>query len=152
VWNGTRGALYQFGTHKDTEIRGTQQVFGSNGFHEGAVAGPGAGTPVTIDQAWFQNLGSGFGPVASQFIEDGSFVKLREVSVSYDADHPFIQRSLGIQSLRIQLSGRNLVTWTDYTGIDPETNLGGAEVNLQGVDYFNNPATRTFVLTLGFNR
>ena len=74
VWNGTRGALYQFGTHKDTEIRGTQQVFGSNGFHEGAVAGPGAGTPVTIDQAWFQNLGSGFGPVASQFIEDGSFV------------------------------------------------------------------------------
>lgn len=152
VWNGTRGALYQFGTHKDTEIRGTQQTFGANGFHSGAVAGPGAGTPVTIDQAWFQGLGSGFGPVASQFIEDGSFVKLREVAITYDADQPFIRNSLGIESLRIRLSGRNLVTWTDYRGIDPETNLGGAEVNLQGIDYFNNPSTRTFALTLGFNR
>lgn len=152
VWNGTRGALYQFGTHKDTEIRGTQQTFGSGGFHNGPVAGPGAGTPVTIDQAWFQGLGSGFGPVASQFIEEGSFVKLREVAITYDADHAFIQRSLGVQSLRVTLAGRNLATWTDYKGIDPDTNLGGAEVNLQGIDYFNNPSTRTFVLTFGFNR
>lgn len=152
VWNGTRGALYQFGTHKDTEIRSSQIAFGSNGFHEGAVAGPGAGTPVTIDQAWFQGLGSGFGPVASQFIEDGSFVKLREVAVTYDARFPWIQSSLGVETVRIRLAGRNLITWTDYNGIDPETNLGGAEVNLLGIDYFNNPATRTFVLTLGFNR
>ncbi|HEX7123781.1 MAG TPA: hypothetical protein VF178_15495, partial [Gemmatimonadaceae bacterium] len=152
VWNGTRGALYQFGTHKDTEIRGQQRAFGSPGFHQGPVAGPGAGTPVTIDQAWFQGLGSGFGPVASQFVEDGSFVKLREVAVTYDANWGWIQRSLGVENLRIRLAGRNLVTWTDYSGIDPETNLGGAEVNLLGVDYFNNPATRTFVLTLGFNR
>lgn len=152
IWNGTRGALYQFGTHKDTEIRGTQQVFGSGGFHAGPVAGPGAGTPVTIDQAWFQGLGSGFGPVATQFIEDGSFVKLREVAVTYDADHQWIRNALGVESVRIRLAGRNLFTWTDYSGIDPETNLGGAEVNLLGVDYFNNPATRTYVLTLGFNR
>ena len=50
------------------------------------------------------------------------------------------------------LAGRNLVTWTNYSGIDPETNLGGAEVNLMGIDYFNNPSTRTFVLMLGLSR
>lgn len=152
LWNGTRGALYQFGTHKDTEIRGTEQVFGRNGFHDGAVAGPGAGTPVTIDQSWFQGLGSGFGPVASQFIEDGSFVKLREVAVSYNVTGDWLRSVLGMRNLEVRLAGRNLFTWTDYSGIDPETNLGGAEVNLQGIDYFNNPSTRTFVLMLGLSR
>jgi hypothetical protein len=152
VWNGTRGALYQFGTHKDTEIRNTEQVFGSSGFHPGAVGGPGAGTAVVIDQSWFQGLGSGFGPVASQFIEDGSFVKLREVALAYEADQPWARRLFGGSSVKIRLAGRNLFTWTDYSGIDPETNLGGAEVNLLGVDYFNNPSTRTFVFSLGFSR
>jgi hypothetical protein len=152
VWNGTRGALYQFGTHKDTEIRGTEQVFGQGGFHNGAVGGPGAGTPVTINQSWFQNLGSGFGPVASQFIEDGSFWKLREVSVAYVFMSPWVKNALSMSALEIRVAGRNLFTWTDYSGIDPETNLGGAEVNLQGIDYFNNPSTRTFVLMLGLSR
>ena len=152
VWNGTRGALYQFGTHKDTEIRDTQQTFGRNGFHEGAVGGPGAGTSVLIDQGWFQGLGSGFGPVASQFIEDGSFWKIREVSVAWKLTAPWVRSYTSMGMLEIRLAGRNLFTWTDYSGIDPETNLGGAEVNIQGIDYFNNPSTRTFVLMLGLSR
>ena len=149
-WNGTKGALYNFGTHKDTEIRNTNQVFGRNGFHDGPVAGPGAGTAVLIDQDWFQGLGSGFGPVAAQFIEDASYVKLREISVSYTLDQPFVKR-LGVHSVDMRVAGRNLKTWTDYTGIDPETNLGGAEVALRGIDYFNNPQTRSFVFAVGLN-
>jgi hypothetical protein len=50
------------------------------------------------------------------------------------------------------VAGRNLHTWTDYTGIDPESNLGGAAVLIQGIDYFNNPQTRSFVISLGLNR
>jgi TonB-linked SusC/RagA family outer membrane protein len=149
-WHGTKGALYNFGTHKDTEIRNTNQVFGSNGFHEGPVAGPGAGKAVLIGQSWFQGLGSGFGPIASQFIEDASYVKLREISVSYTLDQPFVRR-FGMNSIDLRAAGRNLKTWTDYTGIDPETNLGGAEVALRGIDYFNNPQTRSFVFTVGLN-
>jgi hypothetical protein len=152
VWNGTRGALYQFGTHKDTEIRDTQQTFGQNGFHEGPVAGPGAGQSVLIDQAWFQFLGSGFGPVSAQFIEKGSFMKVREISVGYNLTAPWVKNWTSMGMLEIRLAGRNLFTWTDYTGIDPETNLGGAETNLTGIDYFNNPSSRTFVLMLGLSR
>jgi len=50
------------------------------------------------------------------------------------------------------VAGRNLHTWTNYRGIDPEANLAGATALIQGVDYFNNPQTRSFVLSLGLNR
>jgi len=151
VWNGTKGALYNFGTHKDTDIRGSTVTFGKD-FMPGPVGGPGAGTPVVIGQSWFTGLGSGFGPVASQFIEDGGFTKLREVSVGYVMDGPWVDRLFGLNSIEVRVAGRNLKTWTKYTGIDPETNLGGAEVGLRGVDYFNNPQTRSFVFTVTLNR
>ncbi len=161
VWDGTRGALYQFGTHKDTEIRGGTFVFGPATdaapsypfFGGGAVAGPGAGTPVVIDAgSWFQSNGSGFGPVATPFIEDGTYTKLREISVAYTFDQPWVSRTLSLSSIDLRLSGRNLKTWTDYRGIDPEANLGGAAVAFQGIDYFNNPQTRSIVVSVGLNR
>ena len=153
VWNGTKGALYFFGTHKETdkqyidaggqEQRGEKMVF--------AGVGPGAGTEVILDQdSWYTGLGSGFNGPASQFIEDGSYVKLRELSVSYKFDHPKIKKWTGLSDIDVRVSGRNLVTWTDYTGIDPETNLFGT-LNRQGFDYFNNPQVRSYVLTLRLN-
>ncbi|HEX6966962.1 MAG TPA: SusC/RagA family TonB-linked outer membrane protein [Gemmatimonadaceae bacterium] len=151
IWNGTRGALINFGTHKDTEIRGQIRTFGKD-FMPGAVVGPGAGTPVVIDENWYEGLGSGFGPVSAQFIEPGGYVKLREIAVAYTFDQPFVQHTLGLSSIDLRLSGRNLVTWTRYTGIDPETNLSGALAAIQGIDYFNNPQTRSFVITVGLNR
>ena len=151
IWNGTKGALHNFGTHKDTEIRGDSVVFGQS-YLPGPVGGPGAGTKVEIGQAWFTGLGSGFGPVASQFIEDGGFVKLREISVGYSLNGEWVDRLFGLSSIDVRISGRNLKTWTKYTGIDPETNLAGAEVGLRGVDYFNNPQTRSFVFTITLNR
>ncbi len=153
VWNGTKGALLFFGTHAETRVRNAVQVFGQNGWYEGAVAGPGVGTPVVIDEEWYtSNVGSGFTGPASQFIEDGSYVKLREVSVAYNWSNNWLRDRLGFTDVDLRVSGRNLVTWTDYTGIDPETNLGGAEVAFQGADYFNNPQTRSVVFSIGLNR
>ena len=165
IWNGTKGALYNFGTHGDTRQRadctynadgdlactGNERTFGKD-FMRGPVFGPGAGTAVPIGENWYTGLGSGFGDVASQFLEDGSFVKLREISVGYTFDNRWVRQSLGLTSLDLRLAGRNLVTWSKYSGIDPETNLGGAEVAAQGIDYFNNPQTRSFVISLGINK
>ena len=55
----------------------------------------------------------------------------------------------GLSDIDIRLSGRNLHLWTDYTGIDPETNLNNT--NGRGMDYFNMPNTKSYVLTLRFN-
>jgi hypothetical protein len=106
---------------------------------------------VVLDEdTWFGNLGNWFSGPGSQFIEDGTFLKVREISVSYNWSAPFIQRA-GFSNVDIRLAGRNLWTQTDYTGIDPEANLGGA-TSSRGNEYFNNPQARSIVFTLGFNR
>jgi hypothetical protein len=64
------------------------------------------------------------GTLRNYFIKPGSFMKWREVSVSYDAPSRLAGR-LGAGALSATLSGRNLNTWTRYTGLDPENNLGG---------------------------
>lgn len=150
IWNGTRGALYNFGTHIDTDIRGSQVVFGKS-WLPGPVGGPGAGMPVVLDESWFEGNGGGFGPVSSQFVEPGGYTKLREIALAYSFDQPWV-KNFGFSTVDLRVSGRNLYTWTKYRGIDPEANLAGAAVLIQGIDYFNNPQTRSFVVSLGLNR
>jgi hypothetical protein len=83
-------------------------------------------------------------------IEDASFIRLREVSLSYSLPQKWIANSF-IRSLEIGVSGRNLLLITDYSGIDPETNLSGTSNSL-GRDYFNMPNTKgyTFNLQISF--
>jgi TonB-linked SusC/RagA family outer membrane protein len=169
IYNGTRGALRSYGTHKDTEQRatcptittctGNERVFGQNGWYEGPVVGPGADTPVPIGENWYVaqagavGLGScSFSGYSEDCMEDGSYVKLREISVAYTLTQPWVAARLGLSSIDLRVAGRNLMTWTDYTGYDPETNLGGAIQRTRGMDYFNMPQTRSFVFTVGLNR
>ena len=166
VWNGTKGTLYFFGTHQDTQgLREGQHVYGGD-YMPQAIVGPGAGTPVylvcpagataatcpTQGLNWFAGDGGGFGANSAQFIEDGSYVKLREISLGYTIDRPWLTRALNVSSVDVKIAGRNLKTWTKYTGFDPETNLAGAEVPITGVDFFNNPQTKSFIFTVTVNR
>ena len=149
VWNGTRAALNTVGTSAESALRNQSVIFGSS-FLPGPVAGPGAGTAVTLDQNWFANYyGWSFASTIGQpFYEDGGFVKLREVSVGYSLHNRFVTHTLGLSTIDLRLAGRNLAVWSDYTGADPETNLAGAETGARGIDFFNNPQTRSFVFTV----
>jgi TonB-linked SusC/RagA family outer membrane protein len=154
VWNGTKGALYNFGTHSDTYIRNTPVAYGTNYFVDRypTVAGPGAGKTFVVGQSWWQGEGGGFGDVSAQFIEPGGFAKLREIALAYTLDQPWIPNRLGFSSIDLRIAGRNLHTWTKYSGTDPEANLAGAAVLAEGIDYFNLPATRSLVFSVGLNR
>ncbi len=77
-------------------------------------------------------------------------MKLREIAVNYRVPVS-LSRRMGMSGIDLRLAGRNLKTWTNYTGYDPETNLGGGS-NVTGVDYFNNPQTRQWILSVGLNR
>jgi TonB-linked SusC/RagA family outer membrane protein len=154
AYDGTRGALNHFGTSRESQVLrdGGNYVFGQTYFRTQRVAGPGAGTAVPLDEAWFTGAGGIFNGPDSQFLEDGSFVKLREISVSYLLDAPWVSQTIGFSSIEVRLAGRNLHTWTNFKGIDPETSLLGSATAVRGVDYFNNPQTRSFLMSLTFNR
>jgi TonB-linked SusC/RagA family outer membrane protein len=159
VWNGTRGRMVFFGTHGSQiwETTAQQDLRNYNGTvipegttFRGYVQDFGNG-PVAIDQAWFvDGPGSGFNGPTGQFVEDGGYVRLREVSLQYAINSQKFSDITGLRSVELGVVARNLALWTDYSGIDPETNLYGPS-NLQGIDYFNNPGTRSFVFTLGIN-
>ena len=158
MWDGTRSALYRFGTHKDTQIRSQVGQFGKNWETDvyPDVAGPGAGLPAFTNvkewQAWFTGPGGAAGDAQAQFVENASFVKWRELAVSYRIEQPGVVGKIGLSSAIVRIAGRNLHTWTKYRGLDPESSLGGAEFLTQGIDYFNNPLTRSFVIALTLNR
>jgi hypothetical protein len=88
------------------------------------------------------------------YVEDASFLKLREVTLSYDVPRSFVERFAGgrLRSLQLNLSGRNLATWTDYTGLDPEVSNFGNQPIARNIDVAPFPPSRTFWFsaTLGF--
>lgn len=77
-------------------------------------------------------------------VESGSFVKLREVALTYELP----SFASFIKSLSVSLVGRNLISWDDYDGYDPETNAGGNSSVLRGIDFGNVPIPRTYQLSL----
>lgn len=76
-------------------------------------------------------------------IDDGSFVKLREVSLSY-AFGNFKK----IKDITLSVSGRNLISWDNYKGYDPEVNAGGQSTILRGIDFGAVPIPRTYSVGL----
>ena len=93
------------------------------------------------------------------WIEDGTFIKLREVSASYTLDWAPLRR-LFQEGVDLTLSGRNLWVWTDYSGYDPEINLFGTNAGGlgsvqttaadRGFDFGGYPIPRTYSITARF--
>lgn len=77
-------------------------------------------------------------------------MRLKEASVRYSFNGDGFRETTGLRSIDVGVSARNLFLITDYTGIDPETNLTGP-TNGFGLDYFNNPNTRSWYFNLRVN-
>ena len=76
-------------------------------------------------------------------VESGSYIKLREIALSYQL--PSFAKF--IKSSSISLVGRNLISFDDYDGYDPETNAGGNSSVLRGIDFGNVPIPKTFQIS-----
>ncbi|MFN2564867.1 MAG: SusC/RagA family TonB-linked outer membrane protein [Gemmatimonadaceae bacterium] len=85
--------------------------------------------------------------IYEEYIEDGSFIKLREVALTVGLGQALASR-LRARAVSIRLAGRNLYTWTDYSGLDPEVNLFSAQTVARGVDFATTPLPRTFTMSL----
>lgn len=76
-------------------------------------------------------------------VDNGSYVKLREIALSYK-----LPKVKYISSWAVSLIGRNLISWDNYRGYDPETNAGGNSDLFRGVDFGNVPIPRSYQLQL----
>ena len=101
------------------------------------------------EQAGLDRL-AGFAAGQAVYVESTAFVKIREIRLSYEMPGTLVSKLFNgrAQSARIELSGRNLKTWTDYTGLDPEvSNFGnGALGRIQDVTPY--PPSRSFYFTI----
>jgi TonB-linked SusC/RagA family outer membrane protein len=79
--------------------------------------------------------GNTFRSGTTHFVENGDFLRLRNVNLSYTLPQTLVQ-AIKLRNLRVFVQGQNLVTWTDFKGWDPEMSFG----ILQGAQY---PAMRT---------
>ncbi len=87
------------------------------------------------------------------YIEDGSFVKLRELSLNVDVPTQYVDAlGLGSRYLRLGVVGRNLLMFTDYSGLDPEVANFGAAAVRNNLDIGPYPPTRSFFfnISVGF--
>lgn len=86
--------------------------------------------------------------VSSRFIEDGSYLRFKNVTLGYSLDDEMLRKTF-FSSIRVYLSAQNLFTFTNYTGLDPEVNYRGDDNSVIGTDFFTYPQAQTF--TLGIN-
>lgn len=82
-----------------------------------------------------------------EYTEDGSYVKLREIALTMNL-MPSLARAVRADNLALTLSGRNLYTWTKYSGFDPEMNLFGQLTVERGNDFGTYPIPRMFTVGL----
>jgi TonB-linked SusC/RagA family outer membrane protein len=89
---------------------------------------------------------------SGEFVEDGSYVKLREMALRYTLDQDVLSNvfgGLGLRQATISLIGRNLKTWTDYTGYDPEVGGGWGGADAVGrIDTYQYPNFRSITAAL----
>ncbi len=155
-WNGTRGALYTFGTSVDngnivtypTALKDFDgNTIPANTPFRGNVKDFGGG-PVALTQNWYKGYGTSFNQAsAKQFVEDGGSTRLREITLSYSLRSQGFRNATKLNSIDFSLTGRNLLLWTNYTGVDPDTNISGASV-ARGSDWFTNPSTKSVLFSI----
>ncbi|WP_282080090.1 SusC/RagA family TonB-linked outer membrane protein [Aquimarina algiphila] len=84
--------------------------------------------------------------VSDRYVEDGSFTRLRSLTLGYTLPSDMFKESFS--KLRVYVSGQNLITWTNYSGLDPELPLTNDVTPDVGIDRGRYPQAKSFLLGL----
>ncbi|MCB0533419.1 MAG: SusC/RagA family TonB-linked outer membrane protein [Lewinellaceae bacterium] len=143
LWNGTDARLNRFGTTLASGDRDRTYVI------EGVKISDGTPNDIAISaNQYFSNfVGDGTAAV-EQHIQDGGWIRLRELTLGYNIPIP---NNKYVKGINLYVTGRNLWLSTDYIGVDPETSLNGAGSNIGGFDYFNMPNTKSYIVGLNLS-
>ncbi|MGI8952148.1 MAG: SusC/RagA family TonB-linked outer membrane protein [Chitinophagaceae bacterium] len=130
--------LLFYGTPKVTENRGSTYVF------PGIIQSTGKvnTTPVVLDQAYYQSL---YSIVDESSVQDGSYFKLRQISLAYNFSS--FLKGTAVKGLTLTVSGTNFILYKKYSGSDPEVSLNGSG-NGQGFANFMAPSDHSIIVGL----
>ncbi|KDN55376.1 SusC/RagA family TonB-linked outer membrane protein [Flavobacterium seoulense] len=139
VYNGTLARLHNFGVSEASADR--ERTYIIDGVKEDGTTN---NISISAQDYYRKYLGDG-GGAEEQAVTDVNWIRLRDVTLSYDFN---VKRFSFLNSAQISFTGRNLWLNTNYKGVDPETSLTGAGSRINGLDYFNNPGSKSFIMSL----
>lgn len=146
MWNGTKNTMNYYGTSQySANHRNTTNYIFPGVLSDGRIND----IPVNFygnnldENRWVRYGQYGVGEDA---IEDASYIKLREISLGYRIPLQLFQRRT---QLKLSLFASNILLYSRYKGVDPETNLTGSS-NGFGLDYFNIPGVHSFGMSLNW--
>jgi TonB-linked SusC/RagA family outer membrane protein len=91
--------------------------------------------------------------LSSRFVEDGSYVRLKNIAIGYNLPSNVLE-NLGIDNMRFSLSAQNLLTFTNYSGLDPEVNYSAGDSSntagntIRGFDFGSYPTVQSVSLSV----
>ncbi len=151
MYSGVNRLMNLYGTSAKTADRGTEKIV-INGVKASTVDADGKGGQtndiVVTGANNIQTLYSSvYANISEANIYSTSFVKLRDVSLSFDFPKSILQKTKFISSASLSLSARNILLWTAIPNVDPESSQGNG--NMQGgFDYMSLPQTRSMGIGL----
>ena len=128
------------GVAASSEDRGSAVIF------NGVTADGQPNTKQVVIDEGFYTTTPGNRNIAERWIEDGSWIRLRDITLGYSLPKNIVEKAK-LDNLNISIYGRNLLLFTKYSGMDPDTNLGGV-ATAPGVDAFVIPNTKSYGITL----
>jgi hypothetical protein len=142
VWNGTRAALDYLGRSASTAALRNTGNYVFDGVTQQGTPNTQAVNFTDPNGAVTQNRWTRYGwdGVGEAYIEDASWLRLSEATLSYTLRR---YSSKNIKEIKFQISGRNLLLFTGYNGVDPSSTLFGYATG-SGLDLFNTPSVRNY--------
>ncbi len=153
VLNGTKAAMIFYGMDPMTLNRGESHMFeglrstGTFDDDRNLIYEPNT-VPVILDQKYYQKT---YSEIGENFVEDGSWVRLRYITLTYNLPKKWFGDKVSMAQLNV--TGRNLIILTEYSGVDPEINTIGAAVmgtGSIGIDNLGTPSTKGFDVSVRF--
>jgi hypothetical protein len=148
IWNGTRSALNYLGLSHET---GEKRLIESYVFDGVKADGTVNDIPVSFydpNLPLSQNRWVRYGPsgVTTEAMEDGSWIRLSELGLTYSLPS-WLARRKKLEKINLTIFTNNLLVFTNYSGVDPQSRFLGFENN-NGIDYFNTPGVKTIGLSV----
>jgi len=133
----------RFGNDVANFSRRIEELFGVAKVTEREISGDTIARTFSLNPA-------GRSLIYEEYIEDGTYVKLREIAMDFALPTALVSR-FGAQGASLRVAGRNLRTWTRYSGLDPEVNTFSASTVSRGVDFATTPLPRQFSIGLSLD-